>query len=292
VREKLTGQEAATLDQVIDARGIRHDLVAIATNPRRHSMASRLDALDLLARTGSPAGFGALSRLVGDPEMAVRVMAVRALARAVAAFEETAARRQAARMLVDLIGKANIPAGAVEEAFLVLGPAAPDVLRATLETSDRPGLVAAALDAAGRLHCAELIDEISGHLQSADANVRCSAWRAIDGIGILPLNAMLKLDAAMIDETPHVRSQAARAARLLPGPEAVRRLVRMLADPSWWVRRAAARALVQLGDVGVAALKESGRHHRDRFARHISLEVLVEMNKLPPQKGLALRAVA
>ena len=289
VREKLTGEEAATIDRIIDERGIRSDLIAIAVSARRYSLAARLDALDLLARAGSPGGFGALSRLVADPEMAVRVMAVRALARAVASFEELPARAQAARVLVDLLGGANIPAGAVEEAFLVLGPAAPDVLRVALEADDQPALVSAALDAAGRLHCAELTLDISAHLNSPNADVRCAAWRAVDGTGMLPLNAAFKLDAAMLDPAPHVRSQAARAARLLPGPHAIRGLVRLLADPSWWVRRSAARSLVQIGEPGVAALKDAGEHHRDRFARHISLEVLVEMNKLLPQRGMALR---
>lgn len=292
VREKITGQEGVTLDRIIEAQGIRHDLIAIATTPRRYSLARRLDALDLLARAGSPSGFGALSRLVADPEMAVRVMAVRALARSVASFGEAPARKQAAQTLVDLLSRANIPAGAVEEALLVLGPSSPDVLRAALHSSDRPSLVAAALDAAGRLHAADLTEEISPHLQSPEADVRCAAWRAIDGTGVLPLNAGIKLDAAMTDAAPHVRSQAARAAHLLPEPEATRRLLGLLADSSWWVRRAAAQSLVHLGEGGVSALKDAGEHHRDRFARHIALEVLVEMKQLPPQRGVALRAVA
>lgn len=292
VREKLTGNEAAVLDRVIEAEGISRHLIAIATTPRRYSLASRLDALDLLARAGASSGFDPLSGLVGDPEMAVRVMAVRAISRAAASFDGSEARGEAARTLVHLLDHANVPAGAVEEAFLVLGPTAPDVLRVTLETSDRPGLVTAALDAAGRLHCVELIDEISTHLHSRDAEVRCAAWRAVDGVGILPLNAGIKLDAGMVDTAPHVRAQAARAARLLPEPDGARRLVRLLTDPSWWVRRAAARSLVQLGDVGVSALKDAGEHHRDRFARHISLEVLVEMRQLRPQRGMALRSAA
>lgn len=292
VREKLTGEEAATLDRVIEGQGIRHDLIAIATTPRRYSLARRLDALDLLARAGAPTGFGTLSSLVGDSEMAVRVMAVRALARSAASFEDPGARGEAARVLVDLLGRANIPAGAIEEAFLVVGPAAPDVLRVTLVTSQRSSLVAAALDATGRLHCADLIDEISIHLESADADTRSASWRAVDGVGVLPSNASVKLDAAMRDTAQHVRGQAARAARLLPPADATQKLVHLLADPSWWVRRAAARSLVQVGDEGVSALREASEKHRDRFARHIALEVLVEMKQLKPQRGVAMRAAA
>lgn len=292
VREKLTGQEALTLDRLIAAQAIRHDLIAVATNPRRYSLARRLDALDLLARAASPVEFEALSGLVNDPEMAVRVMAVRALARSAASFAETDARGVAARMLVGLLGKANVPGGAVEEAFLVLGAAAPEVLAVTMASRERASLVGAALDAAGRLHCVDLLDDIAAHVRSTDPDMRCAAWRALDGIAMLPMNAAFKLDEAMSDPAPHVRSQAARAARLLPPSEGVRRLVLLLSDRSWWVRRAAARSLAQLGEAGVSALRYAGEHHRDRFARDVSLQVLVETNALRPERGVAMRATA
>ena len=292
VREKLTGSDGETLDAVIEAQGITHDLLSIAINARRYSLARRLDALDLLARAGSPRGFEDLGRLTNDPEMAVRVMAVRAYARSIASLTDPTAQARAALLLVDLLANANVPAGAVEEAFLVLGTAATETLRVALTASSRADLVAAALDATGRLHCAELGAEIARHLDSEDANIRCAAWRAIDGTGVLPRGVAAQLTKAMNDPEPHVRGQAVRVARLLPPHRAVDRLTQLLADPSWWVRRATAKSMADMGEVGLVALRKSGESHPDRFARHIALDVLVEMNQLHPKRGLDLRAAS
>lgn len=292
VREKLTGREAETVDAMISASGIIHDLVAIATSARRYSVARRLDALDLLARAGAPMEFEALARLTRDPEVAIRVMAIRALARAAAGLETPEGRQGAALLLIDLIRAADVPAGAVEEALLVLGPAADDVLRLMLASHDRPELVAAALDAVGRLHSAELVADVTAHLDSSDINVRCAAWRAIDGIGVLPEGSVERLRAALGDPAGQVRAQACRAARLLPESEALHQLDALLTDSSWWVRRAAALSLGRMGEAGIEALTAAGEGHADRFARHIALDVLVEMNRLKPELALSLRAAS
>ncbi|HUR47902.1 MAG TPA: HEAT repeat domain-containing protein [Acidimicrobiales bacterium] len=290
VREKLTGREAETVDSMISSSGIIHDLVAVATSGRRHSVARRLDALDLLARAGAPMEFDALARLTKDPEVAIRVMALRALARAAASLENPDARQGAAVLLVDLIRTSEVPAGAVEESLLVLGPAADEVFRRMLESPDPPDLLAAALDAIGRLHSADLIADVTAYLDSHNINVRCAAWRAIDGIGLLPAGCVGRLHAALSDPSAQIRAQACRAARLLPPADALARLDALLTDSSWWVRRGAATSLGRMGEVGIEALTAAGQGHRDRFARHIALDVLVEMDRLNPELALSMRA--
>ena len=290
VREKLTGREAEAVDTMIASSGATFDLIAIAAAARRHSVTRRLDALDLIARAGSPHGFEALAQLTNDPEQSVRVMAVRALARATAALDEPAAREGAALLLVDLVAEAHIPAGAVEEALLVLGQSAPAVLRHMMKLADQPELLAAALDAAGRLHLAELVDDVLPHLSASDNDIRCAAWRAIAGLGLLPSEAFELLHAAAVDPAPEVRSQAARACRLLPPADAIRRLTSLMTDSSWWVRRAAAYSLANLGEVGLAALNSVAADHHDRYARHIALDVLVETKRLNPELALTMRA--
>jgi HEAT repeat protein len=47
-----------------------------------------------------------------------------------------------------------------------------------------------------------------------------------------------------------------------------------LGDRSWWVRRAAADALVALGPAGLAQLGRAARAHPDRFARDIAEQAL------------------
>lgn len=292
VREKLTGSDAEQLDRVIQSGGVAHDLIAVATGARRYSLARRLDALDLLSRAGSATGFDELSALTRDPEMAIRVMAVRALARATGSLEGHEARELGAMRLVEILHTTEVPAGAVEEAYLVLGPAATEVLRTTITSGGRADLLTAALDAAGRLHCADLTPPIVAHLDSEISDVRCAAWRAIDGIGVLPPEAEPLLIRAMEDPEPHVRGQAVRVARLLPGDSAIPRLNALLGDSSWWVRKAAAKSLVEVGAAGVSALRAAGESHPDRFARHIAVHVLVETNEMRPGQGAEMRAAA
>lgn len=289
VREKLTGREAETADAMIAASGILTDLIAVAVG-RRHAVARRLDALDLLARAGAPMGFDALAQLTKDPEVAVRVMALRASARAAASLETPEARQAAALVLVDVIRESSVPAGAVEEALLVLGPAANDVLHRLLASDVRPELLAAALDAVGRLHAAELVVDLTVHLDAQDTNVRCAAWRAIDGIGLLPAGCKSQLYVALTDSAAPVRAQAGRAARLLPTPEALQVLDGLLSDSSWWVRRGAALSLGRMGEVGATALTTAAQSHPDRFARHIALDVLVEIDQLDSELALSMRA--
>lgn len=291
VREKLTGREAHVVDTMISASGVTHDLIAIAESARRHSLTHRLGALDLIARAGSPQGFEALALLANDPELSIRVMAVRALARAAAALDEPHAREGAAVLIVDVVTEASVPAGAVEEALLVLGQSAPAVLRRMLAVPDRPELTAAALDATGRLHVADLVADVVPHLESSDNNVRCAGWRAIAGIGLLPPPAVDLLHAAATDESPQVRSQAVRACRLLPPADAIRRLTSSMTDSSWWVRRAAAHSLASLGHLGLAALNSVAGDHPDRYARHIALDVLVEVKGLNAEQALRMRAI-
>ena len=290
IREKLTGQEAETVDAMIAASGVTHDLLAIAVAARRHTVPRRLDALDLIARVGAPQGFDALAKLTKDPELPIRVMSVRALARAAASLDEPQAREGAALVLVELIKETDVPAGAVEEALLILGQSAGPVLRRLSSLQDRPELIGAALDAIGRLHLADLMDDVTPHLSSSDNNVRCAAWRAISGIGLLPATAIDLLHAAASDESPQVRSQAARACRLLPPADAIRRLTSLMTDSSWWVRRGAAYGLAEMGGLGVAALSSVADDHHDRYARHIALDVLVEMKQLDAERALNMRA--
>jgi HEAT repeat protein len=76
------------------------------------------------------------------------------------------------------------------------------------------------------------------------------------------------------DREDIVRTQAARAAYLLPADEAVPALVALLGDQSWWVRRAAGNSLHRVPTAGTAALIRASRDHPDRFARDMAAQVL------------------
>jgi HEAT repeat protein len=80
--------------------------------------------------------------------------------------------------------------------------------------------------------------------------------------------------AALPDEVDCIRIPGAAAARLMPRPHALSLLSDRLGDRSWWVRRAAADALVSLGPAGLAQLGRVVHEHPDRFARDIAEQAL------------------
>ena len=51
-------------------------------------------------------------------------------------------------------------------------------------------------------------------------------------------------------------------------------LVKLLGDPSWWVRARAAEALGAIGGPGLAALRWCAQTHEDPYARERALEAL------------------
>ena len=296
VKHRLQGAEATVITKQLVKRGVIEDLVAAAegrTGGRRPGrLARRLEALDLLSRAGVPRGVEALVRLTRDSDLAVRVMALRAVAHATSGLTGDDARRRAGTMLVDAFARADVPAGAIEEAVLLVGGAAPTTLRTMLARTDRPDLVRIALDAVGRLRIAELVDDVAVLTDHDDPDVRCAAWRAFAGVGALPELAAALLPRAAHDAEPKVRSQVARACRLLPREEAIPGLRPLLADPSWWVRRAAGWALMGAGDAGVAALQYQAHAHDDRYATHTAIQVLVDGGRIDASTAVALQAAS
>jgi HEAT repeat protein len=84
------------------------------------------------------------------------------------------------------------------------------------------------------------------------------------------------LRAAADGEEGFVRIQAVRAAWLLGSRDALDILWRRLGDQSWWVRRAAGAALLELGEEGITILARAARTHADRYARQMAAQTLLD----------------
>jgi HEAT repeat protein len=98
--------------------------------------------------------------------------------------------------------------------------------------------------------------------------------------------------AALNDPTEFLRVQASRTALLLPRELARPALWDRLGDESWWVRRAAAQALLSLGSDGPRLLQSAGTGHPDRFARHMAVQVLLDAGKLDPDLARTIRGAS
>jgi HEAT repeat protein len=194
--------------------------------------------------------------------------------------------------MAEAVMTSEIPAGAVEEAMLLLEGAAPRVLGMVLAASpanQRAGLVARAIDAVGRLKLLGLAEDVAAHVADPDAEVRAAALRALGRLGMLPTTAAAGLADAMGDRVEFVRVQAARTAMLLEPEVATPALWRGLGDESWWVRKAAAHGLLGLGLDGPDLLQRASRTHPDRYARQMALQVLLDAGRLDAHQARVLR---
>jgi HEAT repeat protein len=305
LREHLTGSEGERVEWLVRRYGIgrrlidrtdvdagRRGLGRVLGSLRRRRLSGRLEALEALAKARLAQSVEPLLRLLDDREPAVRLMALRSLARSLARMRPGPRYDRAVVGLAEAVMTAKVPAGAVEEAMLLLEGAAPRVLRIVLAAGpgdQRAGLVARALDAVGRLKLLELAADVAAHVSDIDPEVRSASLRALGRVGILPGDSREGVAAALGDEVEFVRVQAARTAMLIPRETARPALWRSLGDESWWVRRAAAHALLGLGADGPALLERAGRTHPDRYARHMAVQVLLDAGRLDADRARVIR---
>jgi HEAT repeat protein len=332
LREALRGDEGARVARLVAHYGVGKELLARAMGRRRRGiarilppvhrkgssrqMARRLDALEALAKARLPEAFPSMLDLLAEPDINVRLMALRGLARTLARIPNKAHKRRGAKALCERLRLADLPGGAIEECLLLLEDAAPLVLRNLLERPEIVGvaeegwthgkgirrrglapalktrgpgsLLRAALDATGRLKILELGDRIGEFAGHGDAEVRAAAMRALWRVGYLPPSAEPAVVAALHDDVEFVRVQAAHAAVLLPGETGPAGLWELLGDPSWWVRRAAGDSLVRsLGD-GVRELGRAARTHPDRYARQMAVQILLDAGHLDLESARVL----
>jgi HEAT repeat protein len=305
LREHLTGAEGERVERLVRRYDIgrrlleRTSLDETGRGParlfrslRRRRLSGRLDALESLAKARLAQSVEPLLRLLDDREPAVRLMALRSLARSLARMRPGPRYDRAILGMAEVVMTSSLPAGAVEEAMLLLEAAAPRVLRIVLAaspTDQRAGLVARAIDAVGRLKLLELAEDVAAHVTDPDAEVRAASLRALGRLGFLPPVAVQGALEATGDPVEFVRVQAMRTAVLLPHAEARTALWRGLGDQSWWVRRAAAHALLGLGMEGPDLVQRAARTHPDRYARQMALQVLLDAGRLDVNDARALR---
>ena len=164
---------------------------------------------------------------------------------------------------------------AARDSLARLGGAVAPSLLAYLDSPD-PAVAAAALDVA----------QTTPHLILLPAALRLSGVERPSPERLAALRLISLLDCpqrltvlrdALDDEDPHVRAAAADGLRRAKAVAAAGALADRLRDPAWEVRRAAGRALVSLGPVGLVLLRSAVRSD-DRFA----VDMARSMLNLPP----------
>jgi HEAT repeat protein len=272
LRETLRGERSTRIAGLLQRSGA---IERLTRHVARGRTAARLDAVAALSSARLHPALPTLIAAVRDPNPAVSVAAARAAARTLARVEDVVERDRGAMGLIAAAAAGGLPYGVLEEVVVLAEDSAGSVIDALLHDEHRrPVALRAALDGIGRLKLLVFAEEVVPHLSHGDDEVRAAAFRAVSRLGFLPESSRGIVVAAVDDPVDFIRIHATAAARLLPRPQALALLSGALGDRSWWVRRAAADALVGLGPGGLAQLGEAARTHPDRYARDMAAQAL------------------
>ena len=272
LRETLRGSESSRVAELLERHGAVRNLERSAEHGR---LGGRLDAIVALSNARIPSALLTLVNGVYDSNQLISVASARGAARTLARVEDLFDRDRGAAALARAMETQELPYGIIEEVVVLSEDAAASLI-AVLLLHDRPRAptLRAAIDGIGRLKLLTFAEEVVPFLSHADDEVRAAALRAVSRLGFLPESSRGAVVSALEDDVDFIRIHAAAAARLLPRPHALALLSGSLGDRSWWVRRAAADALVSLGPAGLAQLGRAAHEHPDRFARDMAEQAL------------------
>ncbi|WP_024118946.1 HEAT repeat domain-containing protein [Thermus thermophilus] len=261
LRETLQGDLAERLAFWLRQAGLPW---ARALLGRWASRPARLEALEALAQARLPEALDLVLPYLEHPDPVLRLAAARAGARI--------AQGKGVEALARALLASGLPRGALLEALLLLEERALPVVALFLEEGGREERWAA-LEALGRLKLHPLAEKISPFLEDPDPELRAAALRALWRLSFLPPGLEGVVLAHLKAPEEFLRLQAVRLLPLLGGALARKALWRALSDPSFYVRRAAAEGLKELG---LEALAEAARSHPDPYGRAMAEQVLRE----------------
>ena len=254
---QVKGESAQAAISVLHARS---EVARALRRLRSGSVARRIDALELLAATGTRQAVPSAIALLEHRDPALRRAAARALGRL--------GSDEATEALLRTLGRpGSIPLPIIVRAVSQIGEPAHEQLRHMLDGTTQ--------QRAGTAEICGLVQAIGtvGQLQRLvrhdfDTDVRIRAARAIGRIG-LPRAVPDLIEAAGPNEPAGLRAVSARALGEIGDESAVPALAGLTRDRHPQVRDNAARALLGCGPGGQAALLELARQPDDLCCREV-----------------------
>ena len=202
-----------------------------------------------------------------DKVLMVRFSAAHSLAK-IKAIEATVP------ILEHLSAPAVWPAERTIEIIYEMGSeAVPTLLHYLTQPLSKDSCKVFVIGALGLQRARQAIPLLLSYLSNPEKELRIQSAKALGNIG--GPEALTPLCDSMHDTAWEVRAASAHALGLLKADRAIASLVGALGDSAWWVRYNSANSLAELGQKGVAALKNA-LAHEDRFAADVSLLVLQE----------------
>lgn len=259
--DAVTGQASATVTAIARRSGL---LARVERRLRSVSRWRRLRAVRLLTRLGG--GEDTVPGLLEDRAPQVRAQAASWVVRH---GDDAAVAALVARLVdADRLARFAAADGAVR-----LGSRAAPALATVIARTEGPAVVPALTVAAALNEAPLLAGAVRPHAGARDPEVRAAAVRALARMAGAAEEEVVA--AALDDEDPRVRAEAAEACGRTGLWQIAPRLGALLRDPSWDVRRAAGLALRGLGGPGSLVLRRS-LDDEDRFAADMARLVLDE----------------
>ena len=228
----------------------------------------RLRAAENLGYLGTEHSLQPLRNALGDKVLGVRFAAAEALARLGSAD-------RISEILTAIDVKGEVSQRRAAELILLMGPGASGPVLAILkDPTTTPNTIAIAIRVAGSLHLSETAPVLISLLSHGEMNIRLNAVRTLASIG--ETSSVEAIVPLALDDDWEVRSAVMQALGKLKATGHLPVLLRGLSDGQWWVRFNAARALHNLGDLGIVALQDATEHLTDPYGRNISLQILEE----------------
>lgn len=242
--EQTKGRDQANLVAILRAAGFAETAHHHVVHGRA---AERQSACAILSRLDEDTARTALHGALSDPDSGVRLAAARALLQRdwVDSLHQLLAHLPFSSddppiALAEIF--AHLPARLRSEAIALLSDDAlpPEWLR----------LLALAL---ARNQVFEAFDAIAALRHASIPRVRAACWVALTELGDPRVGEFVA--EGLRDEAPDARQVAAYCAGKLGGPELLPHVAALLTQGGWWNRYHAARALLEFGAEGVAALE-------------------------------------
>lgn len=271
LRESVTGSTAGVLESFYERTGLmRSD---VRTSLRGHGP-PRAGAIERLAMMRHPATLEPLIGLACGRDDIMARTARRAVIRTLAAGELSAARNRDAGRRV--LSDPRVGQGEALDLLLLLDREATPLLLDLLDPAAAwaPEARRAAIETVARARRLDLSEHLTPWVDDPDPETRAAALRAFRRHEYVPPGVEPAVLAAIGDDVPFVRTQAAGAAVALPWDQVRTPLWTALGDEDRWVRRTSAETLAAFGVEGRVLLHAAAAEHADRFARDMAAEVL------------------
>lgn len=275
LRETLRGEESELALSWIREKGLPR--LYIGKLRKLGSRTSKINTLELIAKARIPEAIPELVMLLKHRSSLLRIHTSWALGRCISdqhrSPEEWVVPKEA---IAIALSESGLTAGLLEKSLILMGDNARFIILELLKPEVPLPILCSAINAAGLLELLELAEPIGRLLNHPNPEVKAATLRFCNKVGLLPDGAEEILEQNLQSPVEFVRVQSVRALVLVAPARATVLLHNSLTDASWWVRRASAECLEQLGPVGLQTLRYCAYFHQDRFARQTCLQLMLD----------------